>query len=226
VSTGGVASTGGIASTTAATGIDGGTVSPYITEKDGWATDPAHQIQGPLYTYMDSGGSNIYPACGAGMTCFKGTATTTQFCTSGTVAQALTSTGDNCQLISDSCDWSSYWGAALAITLNQSPDATDGAAWNASAYSGVSFDISISAMAANLRLYVDLMDGTQYCYPISASKTYSLTWAQFRRDCFTTGGATLSGALLTQIKSFAWQAGTDASVAHAFDFCVDHLKIN
>jgi len=142
------------------------------------------------------------------------------------VAQALTPTGANCQLTSDTCDWSGYWGAALAINLNQSPDASDGAAWNASSYSGVSFDIAISAMPTNLRLYVNLLDGTQYCYAISTSKTYTLNWSQFRRDCHTTGGATLSGTPLTQIKSLAWQAGTDASVAHAFDFCVDHVKIN
>jgi hypothetical protein len=142
------------------------------------------------------------------------------------VALALTSAGANCQLTSDTCDWSTYWGAALAIDLNQAPDTTDGVAWNASAYSGVSFDIAISAMPPNLRLYINLMDDTQYCYAISASKTYSLSWSQFRQDCYTTGGATLSGTALTQIKKFAWQAGTDATSARAFDFCVDHVKIN
>ena len=230
-STGGVAATGGVVSKTGGTtGTGGGTASPYITEKDGWATDPAHQVQGPVYTVTDKGGSNIYPVCtsvaGVGSTCFNDTSATTQFCASGTVALALTPTGANCQLTSDTCDWSSYWGAALNINLNQPLDATDGVAWNASSYSGVSFDITISAMPPNLRLYVNLLDGTQYCYAISTSKTYTLTWSQFRRDCYTTGGATLSGTLLTQIKSLAWQAGTDASAAHAFDFCVDHVKIN
>ena len=230
-STGGVTSTGGTVGTTGGTtGAGGGTASPYITEKDGWATDPAHQVQGSIYTYTDSGGSNIYPMCapdaGTSSTCFRGTSATTQFCASGTAALALTSTGANCQLTSDTCDWSSYWGAALAISLNQDPSASDGVAWNASAYTGVSFDITISAMPANLRLYVSLLDGTQYCYAISTSKTYTLAWSQFRRDCYTTGGATLSGSALTQIKGLAWQAGTDASAARAFDFCVDHVKIN
>jgi hypothetical protein len=229
---GGAGGTGGTAGTTTPGngGIDGGVASPYITAKDGWATDPAHQVQGPVYTYADNGGSNIYPMCtavaGVTTTCFKGTGTATQFCASGTVAQALTPGGANCQLTSDTCDWSSYWGAALAINLNQSPDAADGVAWNGSAYSGVSFDVAISAMASNLRLYVNLLDGTQYCYAISSSKTYTLSWSQFRRDCYTTGGATLSGAALAQIKSLAWQSGTDASVAHAYDFCVDRVKIN
>jgi hypothetical protein len=231
VSTGGVASTGGTAGTIPGNGgIDGGVASPYITAKDGWATDPAHQVQGPVYTYADKGGSNIYPACtaaaGTTTTCFKGTGTTTQFCASGTVALALTASGSNCQLTSDSCDWSSYWGSALAINLNQSPDAADGVAWNGSAYSGVSFDIAISAIASNLRLYVNLLDGTQYCYAISSSKTYTLSWSQFRSDCYTTGGATLSGTALSQIKSLAWQSGTDATMAHAYDFCVDRVKIN
>ena len=230
-STGGVTSTGGTVSTTGGnTGAGGGTASPYITEKDGWATDPDHQVQGSIYTYLDSGGSNIYPLCtadaGSASTCFRGTSATTRFCVSGTVALALTSTGANCQLTSDTCDWTNYWGAALAINLNQDPSASDGAAWNASAYTGVSFDVVISAMPANLRLYVNLLDGTQYCYAISSSKTYTLAWSQFRRDCYTTGGATLSGTALTQIKNLAWQAGTDASVAHAFDFCVDRVKIN
>jgi hypothetical protein len=231
VATGGVVSKGGATGTIpGGGGIDGGVVSAYITGKDGWATDPAHQVQGPVYTYTDDGGSNIYPACtataGVTTTCFKGTGTATQFCASGTVALALTADGYNCQLTSDSCDWSTYWGAAMAINLNQSPDAADGAAWNGSAYSGVSFDIAVSAMAANLRAYVTLLDGTQYCYAISSSKTYTLSWSQFRRDCYTTGGAALSGTALTQIKSLAWQSGTDATSARAFDFCVDHVKIN
>jgi len=223
---GAVTPTGGAVSTGGTTG----TTSPYITAKDGWATDAAHQVQGSVYTYTDAGGSNIYPICtvavGATATCFKGTGTTTQFCASGTVAQALTPGGANCELTSDSCDWSSYWGAALAMNLNQSPEAADGVAWNGSSYSGVSFDIAIAAIAANLRLYVNLVDGTQYCYAVSSSKTYTLSWSQFRRDCYTTGGATLSGAALSQIKSLAWQSGTDASLAHAYDFCVDHVKIN
>jgi hypothetical protein len=224
---GGSASTGGTTgASTGNGGIDGGVVSPYITAKDGWATDPAHQVQGPVYTYTDNGGSNIYPVCtGTTATCFKGTGTTTKFCASGTVAQALTASGYNCQLTSDSCDWSTYWGAALAINLNQSPEALDGIAWNGSSTSGVSFDISVSAIAANLRLYVNLVDGTQFCYTISSSKTYTLSWSQFRRDCYTTGGATLSAGMLSQIKNLAWQSGTDASVPHAYDFCVDQVKI-
>jgi hypothetical protein len=238
VSTGGVAKTGGTVGTTGGTvsttggttGAGGGSASPYITEKNGWATDPAHLVQGSIYTITDSAGSNVYPVCPADAvstaTCFQGTSATTQFCASGTVALALTATGANCQLTSDSCDWSSYWGTALAINMNQDPSAADGVAWNASTYAGVSFDIAISAMPANLRLYINLVDGTQYCYAISTSKTYTLAWSQFRTNCYTTGGTALSATALPQIKSLAWQAGTDASTAHAFDFCVDHVKIN
>ncbi len=112
--------------------------------------------------------------------------------------------------------------------MNQAVGSTTPSAWNASAYTGITFSISITAMPANLRLYVNLLDGTQYCYAITTSTTYTLNWGQLVTNCYdsTLTHTPLSGAALQQIQSFAWQVGTNASEAMPYNFCVNNVKIN
>jgi|GEM_PF-3330678 len=223
--TGGVsAATGGV---NAATGGTTG-ASPYITQTDGWAVDPAHGVAGPIYTFTDPGGSRIFPDCSAGAECFEGTGPGTELCASGTAAKALDSDGYDCHLDAEYCDWASYWGAALALNPNQVAGSDEPSAWDASAYTGISFTIAIDAMPANLRIYLNLMDDTQYCYELSTSKTYTLSWSQFITNCYdpSTSDTSPSATALKQIKNITWQAGTNASQAKPFDFCVSNVKIN
>ena len=212
VATGGTASAGGSSANT------------FLTSVDGWIVDAAHALQGPVFTYADSGGSNITPNCVTG-TCFKSAGTTTEFCVTGQVAKALDQYGDSCQLTSDLCVWSKYWGAAVAINPNQTPTATDASAWDASKYTGISFKATVNTLPPNLRVYLNLIDGSQFCYQFTATKTYSLLWSQFHTDCYTTGGSAPTAANLAQVKSIAWQAGTNASQVGFFDFCVAEVKI-
>jgi hypothetical protein len=141
------------------------------------------------------------------------------------VAKAVDSYGDSCELDADYCDWTTYWGAAMAINPNQAATATDPSAWDASGYTGISFKIAIDALPPNLRIYLNLTDGTQFCYEIKTSKTYTITWSQFYTDCYTTGGHAPTSADLKKVESIVWQAGTNASAAGTFDFCVSDVKI-
>lgn len=217
VTTGGAAHAGGTSST-------GGSSSQYLVSDKGWVVDPAHNIEGPLFTYVDDGGSEITPDC-VSDTCFESLGTTTSLCVSGIVAQALDSAGYDCEATADYCDWETYWGAAMAINPNQSATATEPSAWDASGYTGITFKSTVDAMPPNLRIYLNTVGGKQFCYNITSSKTYTLTWSQFRADCYTTGGASPSAADLADIKSISWQAGTNASNAGVFDFCIADVKI-
>jgi hypothetical protein len=216
--TGGVANVGGVSST------GGSSASQYLVSNKGWIVDPAHNIEGPLFTYGDVGGSIINPDCQTD-DCFESQGTTTSFCVNGTVARALDADGYTCETTADSCDWESYWGAAMAINPNQGQASTDPSAWDASAYTGISFKSTIDALPPNLRIYLNLMDGTQFCSVISTSKTYTIPWSQFRTNCYTTGGDTPTASDLAQVESIAWQAGTNASTAGTFDFCISDVKI-
>jgi len=224
--TGGTSSSAGTGGTTPAGGAaaGGSSSSPYLVADSGWISDPAHGLQGPLFTYADSGGSNITPNCDTG-TCFNATGKITQFCVTGQVAKALDSSGYSCELTSDLCNWTKYWGATLAINANQAVAATTPSAWDASKYTGLSFAITVNTQPPNLRVYLNLVDGSQFCYQFTATKTYSLTWSQFKTNCYTTGGTAPTAANLTQVQSIAWQSGTNASQTGFFDFCVDQVKI-
>ena len=228
--TGGASPTGGSSSHTGGAGTGGGTSnSAYITETDGRAVDAAHSIGGPLYTFTDPGASTISPDCSTGATCFDATGPTNKFCVTGKAAKAVTSAGVDCHLAADTCDWSSYWGAALAINLSQPEGSTDPVAWDGSAYKGITFTMAINSSPDNLRVYVNLMDGTSYCADTANSKTYTFTWAQLLTNCWpssTDPQTPLSGTVLTQIQSISWQAGTNASQAMNYDFCVSNVKIN
>ncbi len=222
--TGGASSvvTGGSPSTGGTSTAGGSSSSPYLVFDSGWVADPAHGLQGPAFTYADSGGSNITPNCKTD-SCFTGK--TTQLCVTGQVAKAVDSTGASCELTSSLCDWTTYWGAAMAINPNQAQDATTPSAWDASKYTGISFAMTVNTLPPNLRVYLNLIDGSQFCYQFTATKSYSLTWSQFKTNCYTTGGTSPTTANLTQVQSIAWQAGTNASQVGFFDFCVDQVKI-
>lgn len=229
------AATGGVRAATggASTGTGGGTSSSaYMSQTDGWVTEATHSISGPIYTFADPGGSIILPECSSdttsGATCFSGTGPTTEFCASGTVAKVLYAAGGDCHLDAANCDWASYWGAALAINLNQAADSDDPVAWDASAYSGISFKMVIDALPSNLRVNITLMDDTQYCATAETSnKTYTFTWSQLRQECYADApGAAPTAAALQQIKSITWQVGGNASQSMAFGFCVSNVKIN
>lgn len=226
--TGGATSTatgGASSSATGGTSTAGGSSSsPYLVSDSGWITDAAHSLQGPIFTYADSGGSNITPNCTTD-NCFKDLGKTTTFCVAGQVAKAVDSSGYSCELTSDLCDWTTYWGAAMAINPNQAVNATDPSAWDASKYTGISFAMTVNTLPPNLRVYLNLVDGSQFCYQFTATKTYSLTWSQFKTNCYNTGGVSPTTAQLAQVQSIAWQAGTNASVVGFFDFCVDQVKI-
>lgn len=235
-SAGGNGTTGGVAPTGGTSAVAGGTtsgaggstsVSPYISETDGRATDPAHSISGAIYTFSDSGGTRISPDCSTSGTCFGSTGPTTTFRAYGTAARVLDSSGGDCHLSTDTCDWTTYWGGALAIAPNQAANSTSPpSAWDGSAYTGLTFSIVIDAMPTNLRLFVNLTDGTQYCAAVTTSKTYTFLWGDLYTNCWSTADTKLAGTALTKIKEITWQVGTNASESMPFDFTISNVKIN
>jgi hypothetical protein len=216
---------GGATGVGGASTAGGSSANPYLVSEEGWIIDSAHNLQGPIYTYTDDGGSRITPDCTTD-DCFAPDGVTTSFCVNGKVAQALDAYGENCQMNSTDCDWSTYWGASMAINLNQVPPATEGAAWDASGYTGVSFKTTVDTMPPSLRIYLKLTDDTQFCYELtSSSKSYTVPWSQFYTDCYTTGGVKPTSADLKKVESIVWQAGNNASAAGSFDFCISDVKI-
>ena len=115
------------------------------------------------------------------------------------------------------------------MSLNQPADATDPLAWDGSAYTGISFNLSITEMPSNVRLYVNLTDGTSYCIGVTQTKTsYTFLWGDLYTNCWDTTltQTKLAGTALAKIKEITWQVGTNASGSMPFDFIVSNVKIN
>jgi hypothetical protein len=176
-------------------------------------------IQGPAYTFDDGAGTTISPTCTADGTapCFSTVSGTGPLCVSGVGAAVPTNT---------QADYSTYWGAAVAINVNQAP--TTGAttaAYVASAHGVLGFAFDLANTDGNeirirFRLHSD--PTSNYCATLNIGRNLIL-YSTVRNNCYTTGGALMTAAQFDDIEAIEWDIPTHFQQTTPFSFCLNNI---
>lgn len=221
--TGGGTGSGGGSATGGETGSGGGTTTPGVplTILDGWVDGAGNtaMIQGAIFPYADTHtAATMDPA--PEDTMFTGATA----CIKGEAAMVDL----DCTYMPPATDcYGEFWGAAIGLNLNQpivDDVGGDPMPYDASAYKGVSFEISGSNPPTSLRFKVENADG-EFCTP--AAKPILLggntvLFSEVISECWKAGGAPPNLSAVTKI---AWQVVTNDMATVPFDFCVGNIAI-
>jgi hypothetical protein len=143
----------------------------------------------------------------------------------------IAGTGAWVDLACDAPDcYGEYWGAAIALNLNQPIDPAtmmaaeaqpfDAASWG---IVGFAFDLTGTAIPVSMRFVVDDPSG-QYCtgtaQPLLPGGN-TVLFSELMRECWTGFGEPPDTSAITKI---AWQVVTNASSETPFDYCVSNVS--
>ncbi len=184
------------------------TAGDFTVDATGFGSDAVSGFQGFAYTYIDMGGSVIYPADFSALS--ETEVAEGKICANGTGAQVV------------DMMYSVIWGGGVGWNLNQAADG-DPAPADVSAFDGVTFTLE-AAVTAEMR-FVANVGTSSYCVAISAGENV-ISWTDLNSTCWepTTDG--YLDPATQQVDSVAWQVVTNTGAAVPFDFCVGGLSFN
>jgi hypothetical protein len=122
-----------------------------------------------------------------------------------------------------------FWGARLGVNLNQSDAQALLLPYDASAFTGFSFDLVGPSVPTNVRFSVETSDGTSYCLP-PAKATLAASWdvgvddlvPQCHQHDPTAPNASSAKPHFTALR---WTVIGNTKNGVAFDFCVENLRV-
>ncbi len=123
-----------------------------------------------------------------------------------------------------------YWGAAIALNLNQPIDPVTMVASEAQPFDaasrgivGFAFDLTGAAIPGSMRFIAEDLDG-QYCtgaaQPLLPGANLVL-FSELMRDCWNGFGEPPDTSAITKI---AWQVVTNTSSETPFDYCISNIS--
>jgi len=180
-------------------------------------------IAGPIYTFSDGAGSTITPNCTTD-TCFSDLNGPGAACVSGTgVTVGLNSAGTD-------YDYSTYWGAAMQLDLNNPTYAAMAQqAYVASAHGVTGFQFTFQNKASStVRLVYKIRDTSSntvvdYCLDLKTA-TSVIHFSDVHQSCYLSPpGPALTPALADHLEEISWQVPTTPAGPTAFSFCVANL---
>jgi hypothetical protein len=179
-------------------------------------------ITGGVYTFDDGVGSTIAPDCQAG-TCFGSLNGTGPICVSGTGTMVF----DDASL---NPAYATYWGAAVALDLNNPDYVANGQLpYVASDYGVTGFQFSFQNNATStVRMTYKVRDpgtGTlvDYCLDLATS-TSVVRFSDARQSCYlAVPGPALTPALADHVEGIQWQVPTNPFGSVAFNYCVSGI---
>jgi hypothetical protein len=201
----------------------GGTVTTTLVFNNGYvsADSNTYGVQGAVYTFADGVGSTISPDCSTTTApCFKTFNGTGPICTQGIGTAVLEG------------DYSTYWGAALGLDLN---NATGTKAEFAAAQKGIlgfKFDITYTTpppIGVKVLFTYQVQDPVAglaaYCVKLDPStKTNFVPFSSALQDCFNGGLTPLSTTPgVDHLMQLQWQMPTQPDQTTPFGFCIDKI---
>jgi hypothetical protein len=220
---GGAAGTGG----TTGTGGSGtgGMNSNTLTFTGGVVTAGSNTwgITGGVYTFSDGVGSMITPNCSTD-TCFGDVTGTGPICVSGIGTRVLLNgTGT-------SYDYATYWGAAMALDLNNPTNMAMGQmAYVASTHGVKGFQFTFQNRASSVvRLTFKVRDPASgslvdYCLDLGTT-TSIIHFSDAKQECYAAvPGPALTAAMADHVEGLQWQVPTSPAGAVSFDYCISNL---
>jgi hypothetical protein len=180
-------------------------------------------ITGGIYTFSDGVGSMITPNCSTD-TCFGDLTGTGPICVSGIGTRVLPNTADT------DYDYATYWGAAMAIDLNNPTNMAQGQmAYVASAHGVKGFQFTFQNMASSVvRLTFKVRDPASgslvdYCLDLGTTTTV-VHFSDARQQCYATlPGPALTAALADHVEGLQWQVPTSPAGAVSFNYCISNI---
>jgi hypothetical protein len=224
---GGTAGTGGLAGTGGGTGGGYGDLLHFTA---GVITTASNRfgITGGAYTSHDGVGSTISPDCQGG-TCFADLAGT-GICVTGTVTRVLND-------INQVPDYATYWGAAVALDLNNPTNSANARlAYKASYYGVIGFSVAYgnrTPTTVPFRMTYKVRDpGTgaivDYCAELAPSTSTGISttvhFSDAKQSCdLGTPGPALTAAMADHMEAIQWQVPTSVAADVSFDYCVFNI---
>jgi len=141
-----------------------------------------------------------------------------QICVAGTGTRVLGS------------DYATYWGAAMALDLNNPTNAPMAQmAYVASSHGVTGFQFSFQNKASStVRMSYKVRDpGTnallEYCVDLTTA-TSVVHFSDARQACYlATPGPALTAALADHVEGIQWQVPTNISAAAPFSYCISNI---
>ena len=154
------------------------------------------------------------------MPCYS-TLSGTKFCTHGVGATVgLNASGT-------AYDYATYWGAALAMDLNESDSATRGP-YVASQHGvvGFSFNLTNNLPASKVRFSFEVWNGSAlvpYCVDALNPGQNVVHFSNATQNCYQTGGTALTTTVADGLEALQWQVPTSPNGTTSYDYCIDSL---
>lgn len=223
--TAGTTGAAGRGGTTGTAGTGGASSGATLSFTAGVVTAGSNSIgvTGGVYSFKDSAGSTISPNCQGG-TCFSSLNGAGPFCVSGTNVQI----GYDAQL---NPDYATYWGAAVAIDLNNPTNTANAQLdYKASDYNVKGFQFTFTNNATStVRLTFKVRDLStnglaDYCLDLPTTATSTIHFSDAKLNCYAgTPGPALSGATADHVVGLQWQVPSSLAGAVAFNFCIGDI---
>jgi len=222
--TAGTTGTGGRGGTTGTAGTGGSASNGALQFTAGVVTAGSNTfgITGGVYTFSDGVGSMITPNC-ATDDCFGSVTGGGPICVSGIGTRVLLNAS------ATDYDYATYWGAAMALDLNNPTNAPNAQlAYKASDYGVKGFQFTFQNRASSVvRLTFKVRDagGTlvDYCLDLGTA-TSIIHFSDARQQCYAlVPGPALTAALADRVEALQWQVPTTPAGAVSFDYCISNL---
>jgi len=223
----------GAGGTATGSGAGGSVVDPHfgvpLTPVDGWIDGASNvlNIQGALFAASDPTTMMGFSSDLAGLNaCMAGTAAKVDMASDVCVTKMFPPPATDC--------YGYFWGAELALNLNQPLDPVTMAsatpiAFNASALKGFAFDITGSTVPGpgSLRFQIETSDRV-FCNPPSTKiKVGSnvVLFSDLLTRCFAVSDSSVSAETAkSAFIRISWNVVTNASATVPFDFCVSNIR--
>jgi hypothetical protein len=189
-----------------------------LVPEDGWLDGLGNSlgVQGAAYVVADQATAKTLESDLAGShLCMRGTASQVDLgCTPA-------SPGTDCFAL--------YWGAAIALNLNQASPEDVPLPYDASAFSGFSFDVVGPLVPSRVRFSVETQDAS-FCLPLPLAGMAPGTWDVGVDELVTRchqppPNAENASSAKPRFTALRWTVVGDYTQDVPFDFCVENLRV-
>ena len=232
---GGAAGVGGAAGADAASAAGAAAdESALLSFNGGRITNSELDVHGVIFAESDSHTaenmtSNLTPPVARSVVnaCIKGTASQVDRASEPCILQEFTPPALDC--------FDEYWGADIAMHLNQELDTAEGgtpAPFDASALKGFSFEIDGATVPANSALRFEVQAGERMFCSGGVVRIGSgfnrVLFSQLPEDCFKQLRSDESRPTAQDVQSgiikVSWRVVTNSNAEVPFDFCVSNVR--